>query len=322
MRKRLPIVLVSLLLVAAILYFAVGYVVYTRLGSVQHSCDPHMANTPNHFTNISKWPEFDIEKYYMPSYEVVQFPSRFRSMLLTGWYVAGDPNQPAVILVDGLGGCKNAQAILVPAGMLHNNGFSVLLLDLHDTGDSATDDGYSTIGTDEYMDVEGAWDWLVQQKGFAAEQVGVVGNSLSGAATLYAMVDEPRIAALFLNSPIANLPVIIREELHRVGYPTWLAPGGIIMARLLTGENIVEKSPLAAIQQVGKRPIFVVHSFDDKRVPVHHSQELQAAAEAAGVNAEFWFISGADHMRAPAVYPQEFEEKIVGFFQRTLAGKP
>lgn len=321
MRKRIPVILVSLVLIAAIAYFAVGYVVYNQLGNVQHSCDKHMANTPAHFTNVSEWPEFDIEKYYMPDYEVVHFPSRFKSLQLTGWFVAGEPDQPAVILVDGLGGCKNAQAILVPAGMLHNNGFSVLLLDLHDTGESAIDDGYSTIGTDEYMDVEGAWDWLINEKGFAPERVGIVGNSLSGAATLYAMVDEPRIAALFLNSPIANLPVIIREELHRVGYPTWLAPGGIIAARVLTGENVVEKSPLTAIQQVGDRPIFVVHSFDDKRVPVHHSQELQAAAEAAGVNAEFWFIDGADHMRGPAVYPQEFEERIVGFFRTALGNQ-
>lgn len=318
MRKRLLVGLVGIVVAVVVLYFAAGYFIYTQLGDVRHSCDKHLPNRPDHFTNISEWPEMDLPSYYMDHYETVQFPSRNPAWELSAWYVAGDADAPAVILVDGLGGCKYAQAILVPAGMLWRNGYNVLLLDLHETGDSAVDDGYSTIGIDEYLDLEGAWDWLVDEKGFAPEQVGLVAGSLSTAAALYAFVDEPRMAALFLNSPIANLPQVIREELTRVGYPSWLAPGGILMARLLTGVNIVGRSPIEAIKEVGDRPIFVVHSYADKRVAVHHSQQLQEAANAAGVNATFWYVDGVDHMRAFTVYPQEYETKLVVFFDEWL----
>ncbi len=318
MRKRIILGITTILILAAALYFAAGYVVYTRLGDVRHSCDHHLPNRPDNFTNIDQWPALDFAPYQMGSYESVRFPSRNTPLQLSGWYVPGDPDAPAIIMIDGLGGCKYAQASLVPAGMLWRNGFNILLLDLHETGDSDIDDGYSTIGMDEYLDVEGAWDWLIAQKGYAPEQIGISANSLGGAVALYAFVDEPRMAALFLNSPIANLPQVIREELTRVGYPSWLAPGGILVARLLTGQNIVARSPLIAIQQIGKRPVFVVHSTDDKRVAVHHSQELEAAAKAVGANVTFWYVNGADHMRIPAVYPDEFEARIIGFFRNTL----
>lgn len=82
-------------------------------------------------------------------------------------------------------------------------------------------------------DVEGVWDRLVAEKGFGREQIGISANSLGSAAALYAFTDEPRMAAVdVLHAPIANLPQVIREELRRVGYPSWLAPSGIIMARL------------------------------------------------------------------------------------------
>lgn len=318
MRKRILFSLATLIVLAGTLYFAAGYLVYTQLGDVRHSCDQHRPNRPDHFTNISLWPELDFTPYFMANYEEVRIPSRNRPLQLSGFYVAGDPDAPAVILIDGLGGCKYAQAILVPAGMLWRNGFNVLLLDLHETGDSDVDDGYSTIGMDEYLDVQGAWDWLITEKGFAPEAIGISANSLGGAVALYAFADEPRMAALFLNSPIANLPQVIREELARVGYPVWLAPGGILMARLLTGQNIVERSPLTEIQRIGQRPIFVVHSSGDKRVAIHHSQQLETAANAVGANVAFWYVDRADHVRTPAVYPEEFEARIVGFFRETL----
>lgn len=321
MRKRLISGLLTVLVVGVLLYLAAGYVVYTTVGNVQHNCDQHRTNRPDHFTNISLWPELDLSAYFMPTYEAVRFPSRNPAWQLSGWYVERDPVAPVVIFVDGLNGCKYAQAVLVPGGMLWRNGFNVLFLDLHDTGDSTIDDGYATIGMDEALDVAGAWDWLITAKGFTPERIGLSANSLGTAATLYAFVDEPRMAALFLQSPIANLPQVIREELDRLGYPAWLAPGGIIMARLLTGINIVERSPLTEIAQVGQRPVFVVHSTADTRVRVDHSQQLETAATQAGANVTFWYVDDATHVRTPAFYPVEYEQHLVTFFRDALANQ-
>ena len=310
------IVLVMFVIVA---YFAAGTLVYRQLGIARGSCDKHLANTPDHYTNLSDWPEFDMSPFFMPAYEDVRFPSRETGFEIAGWYVASDPDKPAVILLDGIGGCRHAQAALVPAGMLWRNGYTVLIIDLHETGESEIDDGYSTIGNDEYWDVLGAWDWLRDEQGFDESEIGVAANSLGAATSLYAFVEEPRIAALFLNSPFTNLPQILDAELIRNGFPTFLVTPTIHAGRLLTGENLTARSPLAAIEQVGERPVYVVHSVDDKRVDVGHSRQLEAAAREAAVNATFWYINGADHVRGPAVHTQAFETNLVAFFDETLS---
>lgn len=320
-RKWLIVSLIVLVVLVVVAYFGIGYVVYAQMGTARGSCDKHMANRPDRYTNLGDWPEFDMSPFFMADYEEVRFPSRETNFDIAGWYVRGEPDKPAVILLDGIGGCKNAQAALVPAGMLARNGFNVLLIDLHETGDSAIDDGYSTIGNDEYLDVLGAWDWLREVHGFDEARIGIAANSLGAATSFYAFVEEPRVAAIFLNSPFANLPQILDAELKRNSFPTFLGMPALSVGSLLTGQNLWARSPLDAITHTGDRPIFVVHSADDKRISIDHSYQLEKAANAAGANATFWYIDGVDHVRAPAVYTEEYEAKLVDFFTNALVGE-
>jgi dipeptidyl aminopeptidase/acylaminoacyl peptidase len=192
------------------------------------------------------------------------------------------------------------------------------MLDLRNTGDSDPDNGFSSIGNKEYKDVLGAWDWLVEKKGFAPERIGILGNSLGAAAVLFAFQHEPRIAAIALNPPFANLPQIIREEMLNNHFPTLLAPAGVIAGRIVNGENLVEHDPVQALLSAGKRPVWVLHSTADTRIAVHHSYDLQAAAQKAGIDATFWFVDGVGHVRVPGVYPEEFRQRLGGFFREHL----
>jgi dipeptidyl aminopeptidase/acylaminoacyl peptidase len=310
-------IIVLLLLVVA--YLVLGYIVYTRLANVRGSCDMHLENRPDHFTNVTGWPERDFSPFFMSSdYETVRFPSRNADLQISGWYLQGDPDEPVIIVVDGLGGCKYAQATLVPAGILWHDGFSVLMIDLRNTGDSDLDNGYSAVGNKEYQDVLGAWDWLVQEKGYPPERIGILGNSLGAAAVLFAFQHELRIAAIALNSPFSNLPQIIREEMENNNVPGFLAPASILMGRLVKGENLVEHNPVDALLSAGTRPVWVVHSSADTRIGIHHSYRLQEAAQQAGINATFWFLDDVAHVRAPGVYPEEFRERLGSFFRTHL----
>jgi dipeptidyl aminopeptidase/acylaminoacyl peptidase len=319
MKKVLIIVLVVLVILLAAAYVGASYVIYDRLADVKGSCDEHSANRPDKFALHPTWPPtFDVSPYFMPPYETVRFPSRQRGINIAGWWIPKAPNVPAVILVDGLGGCKNSIAVLVPAGMLWKNGFNVLMLDLRDTGDSDYEDGRSAIGNEEYLDVLGAWDWLIATKGFKPERIGVYANSLGAATALYAFSEEPRVAAIFLNSPFGNLAQILQEELQRNRYPTFLAPGAIIVGRIVAGDNLVAHDPISAVKKAGRRPIFIVHSRADTRIALHHSDQLAAAARAAGVNVTTWFIDKAEHVQAAAYSPEEFQGKMVEFFRGAL----
>jgi fermentation-respiration switch protein FrsA (DUF1100 family) len=260
----------------------------------------------------------------MTGYEAVKFPSRDPGIEVAGWWIPAVPPDPAaqtVILVDGLGGCKNSIAVLVPAGMLWRNSFNVLLIDLRDTGDSTFQDGRSTIGNEEHRDVLGAWDWLVNLKGLDPGKIGLFANSLGGANANYAFSAEPRIAAIFLQSTFGNLQEIIAAELARSGYPTFLAPSALAMGSVVTGENLFARSPVETIKKAAGRPVYIVHTRADTRIDSSQSEQLAAAAQAAGAKVTTWFPENGKHVQTPAVYPEEFEQRLVGFFREALTNR-
>ena len=309
----------ALLVLLVVAYFGMGYVIYGELGNVKGSCDEHLANRPDSFAQYPTWPAgFDLAPYFMPSYELVRFPSGDPGIEIAGWWIPKNPAAPAVILVDGLGGCKHSIAVLVPAGMLSRNGFSVLLIDLRDTGDSTLEDGRSTIGNEEYRDVLGAWNWLVTEKGFDPGRIGLFANSLGGATALYAFSEEPRIAALFLQSTFGNLQQIIAAELKRNGFPVFLAPGALVAGSIVTGTSLFSHNPLDAIRKATGRPVYILHTRADTRIDIHQSEQLADAAQAADVNVTTWFPESGEHVQTPAVYPQEFGRRLVDFFRENL----
>jgi pimeloyl-ACP methyl ester carboxylesterase len=316
-RAILKVVLIALLALA-ILFAGSGLALFAGVANARPSCGPHAVNRPDRIVFDDGWPPIDLSLYAMPNYETVRFPSRQPGIEIAGWWVPGDPGAPAVILVHGLGACKNAIDVLVPAGMLSRNGFSVLMIDVRDVGDSGTEDGWISAGNEEYLDVLGAWDWLITKKGFGPGRIGLYGGSVGGATALYAFSHEPRVAALFLHSTFASLLAAFADILTSYGLPGFLAYPTAAMGRLVSGEDLLEHRPADVIKEVGNRPIYIVHSRGDRRISIRQSQELANAAQAAGVSVATWFPENGLHLQTPAAYPQEFEQRLVGFFRENL----
>ena len=122
----------------------------------------------------------------------------------------------------------------------------------------------------------------------------------------------------FLQSTFGNLQQIIAAELARNGYPTFLAPAALAMGSVVTGENLFARSPVDAVRNDAGRPMYIVHTRADTRIDIGQSEQLAAAAQAAGVNVTTWFPENGEHVQTPAAYPQEFEQRLVGFFREKL----
>ena len=320
MKTRFP--LLSLLVVvgvAATAYLGVGYAIYAQLSPVTPRCPTHADNTPAQFTvHSDKWSAFDTAPYRMPQFEAVAFASRQPGLQLAAWYVEADPHAPAVILTHGLGSCKHDHAILIPAGILHRAGYNVLMFDMRDHGFSDIEDGRTAIGNEEYLDLLGAWDWLRETKGTAPERIGLFGTSLGAATTLAAFAEEPRAAAAFVDSPFADLNVVIVEELQRNRYPTFLAPAGLLMARLVAGDDLLAHPPLDAVRNAAGRPLFIVHGDADTRLDQHHTRDMAALAAQTGANLDTWLPSGIGHVEAVLAEPELYEQKLITFFDAAL----
>lgn len=300
-------------------YLTLEYVIFDRLTEVDAASSFNLPNTPNNFkvrggTHL----EFDTTAYEMQQYEDVRISSRQPGIQLDAWYIATDPAAPAVVLTHGFGQCKCDSNVLTAAGMLHRHGFNVLLIDLRNHGKSDIVNKRAGYGSYEYQDVLGAWDWLARQKGFPPRRIGLYGVSMGADSTLIALAQEPRIAAAFVDSPFFDVTDLLADELGRRNLPRVLAPGAILVGRLVTGDNLLLHSPQEGILLDKSRPIYLVQGTADQRVDVHHHYEYVALARQTGANVTDWVVEGAGHIESMFVAPADYEQRLVGFFQNAL----
>jgi dipeptidyl aminopeptidase/acylaminoacyl peptidase len=330
MRKKLAVSgAASLVILVLAAYLGIGALMYNRISSVKAGCEERpedMAYTPSSFSAPSDEAraQADMSGYEMSAYQEAQFPSREDRLTIEGWYVPAqgvdEASAPAVILVHGLNDCKRTPYILMPAGMLNRAGFNVLMIDLRDHGDSQVEDGRFAGGTEEYRDALGAWDWLVNEKHIPPERIGLFGTSLGAATVLITMGEEPRVAAAWEDSSYADIQVAIDAELTRYGVPTFFEPAGILMGKLLAGDDIAVRSPLAAVSRLNGRPVFITHGDADTRLSVQYAYDLADAIRANGGQVEPWIVNGSGHIDAMFDDTAEYEQKLVAFFKDAIGG--
>jgi fermentation-respiration switch protein FrsA (DUF1100 family) len=324
MSRRRTLLLTTLIAVPLLAYGAGSAVVWDKLTSVPTQCGGRwIENTPQAFEAPPEY-GLDTTPWLMPAPEEVRIPSRDPGIEIAGWWLPATTAEsttpaPTVIVVHGFSACRHDHAVLLPAGMLHKQGFSVLLIDLRDHGDSTREDGRFAGGTDEYRDVLGAWDWVQTAHGGSPSSIGLVGVSLGAATVLLATGAEPGVAAVWEDSSYADLGTAIDAELRRNGYPTFLAFGGVTVARIVSGDDLVSYSPLDAVGKLDGRPLSITHGTADTRLSVEYGHRLEAAARAAGAPVESWYIDGAEHVEAMLTHTDEYEQRLVGFFETTLA---
>ncbi len=265
-------------------------------------------------------PYVDTSPYLMPDYAAVSFPSRDPGITIAGWWVQGSsPSAPAVIVVHGRGRCRRDPEVLLPAGMLHRHGFSVLLIDLRNHGGSTVEpDPHTWAGATEYQDVLGAWDWVRSERGIPAEAIGLYGVSLGAGTSMVAMGAEPRIAATWEDSGYASMRVGIDDGLADAHLPQQIDSGAIAVGRLLHGVDLDARSPLEAMTRLDGRPIAVVHGSADQVVPVRHADLLVAAIRASGASVDPWILPAVAHVRASFVATAAYDSRLVAFFSTAI----
>jgi dipeptidyl aminopeptidase/acylaminoacyl peptidase len=219
-------------------------------------------------------------------------------------------------VVHGEASCRRDPAILVPAGMLHREGFAVLLMDMRDNGDSTRTDGRYGFGSTEYRDVLGALDWLVA-RGLPPTRIGLFGHSGGAPAVMIAMGEDGRVAAGWEESGPSDLLSAAIEEARRNGLPEIAVPAGIFWMWVF-GDDAINRSPLAEAAKFGTRPFQVVHGTADGRVAVHHGRDLEAVLQRANPSSQAWIIEGSHHVEGPFLLPTEYERRLGAFFHAAL----
>ncbi|MDX2163326.1 MAG: prolyl oligopeptidase family serine peptidase [bacterium] len=325
MKLRLLIRLTLVVLLIPLVYLVISALFYEQLARVQPHCGGRFQlHTPAAFSVAPFASGFDTAPYLMPDYHPVEISVVDPAITISAWdippstaRVPGETPVPTVIVVHGLGDCKQHPRSLLPAGMLHRAGYRVLMIDLREHGASTVEDGYWAGNTEEYRDVLSAWRWLVDDQAVPPEQIGIFAYSGGTAAALIAMGDEPRITTAWLDSVYVDLMAEIQDQVTRSGIPSVFLPGGLLIAQL-HGDDLTAYAPLSAAAAVADRSLFITHSTDDQRLRVENAPLLAEAIQAAGGQAELWITEGSLHTNAMFDLAPAYEARLIAFFDAHL----
>jgi len=305
-------------------YLGAGFYIYSTLVESTSGCGRDCDNTPAQFEEHWSETDFPFDQYTVNYWESVRYAGGDEGIEIDGWWVpiseTGPGDAPVVMLVHGIRGSKNDPDMLTVSGMLHQAGFNVLMFDLRDNGASSVEDGKASIGIKEYRDVMASVDWLMQEKGFNEHRIGLYGDSMGAGTAAMAFGMDSRIQSVVLENGYLHLPVLVREELERSGYPGWLAPAATWSARLFDGMDLNEISPTIAFTNHRDRPIFAIHGTADTRVLTHHTRDMVTLGAEQGANVTAWFTEGAVHSGSKYMYPEEFKQRVATFFSNSLGG--
>ena len=319
------IICIFLVLVISTAYFGVGYYIYSTLARAEPGCGNDCANNPSSYRDNSEESDFPFDKYQVDYWESHQYVGGDNGIILDAWWIpiqkSSPGNAPVIIVTHGFRVSKFDPDILTVAGMLNRAGFNVLLFDLRDHGKSTVEDGRVSLGTKEYKDVIASVDWLVKDKGFSVQRIGLYGDSMGAATAAIAFGIDNRIQSLVLDNGFLDLYIIVKEELEREGYPSWLAKGAIWAAEIFGGERLLDLSPKLAFTNHANRPIFAMHGTADTRVLPHHTTDMKTLGEQNGANLITWFAENAEHSDIKYMYSEEFSKRVVKFFSDSLEGE-
>lgn len=207
------------------------------------------------------------------AYEDVRIRARDEALNIAAWHIPAPEATRAVIIAHGIGGSRGREftgSSFALVERLVSDGFSVLMLDLRGHGES--DAARMTYGIRERRDVLGAVDWLLA-RGYAPGTIGVFGLSMGGVAGIGAAHEEPAIGALVVDSACADFLAMMRIHFRRSSkLPLAFLPGALLVAWVLTGENLARLRPAALLRRIARRPVLIIHADGDRLVPVNHGR--------------------------------------------------
>lgn len=217
----------------------------------------------------------------------------------------------AVVLLHGLG--DNRLGMIAYAEMFLKWRFAVLLPDARAHGESGGP--LATYGLLEAADIHRWARWLEETQHPSC--IFALGESMGAAELLASLETKAEFCAVAAESPFSSFREIAYD---RVGQFFHLGPwlgrtllrpiveAAFLYARWKYQLNFEHLSPEQSVAKT-KVPVLLIHGTSDTNIPIRHSRRI-----AENSNALLWEIPDAEHCGAMSTTPQEFEQRLVGWF--------
>lgn len=228
---------------------------------------------------------------------------------LAGWYIPSQ-NRAAVILLHGYGGDR--LGTLVYAKMLYQHGYGVLLYDQRASGESEGET--LSWGWRDVADVAAALAYLRERAEVEPDRLGVLGCSTGAEIAINAGAQFPELRAVIADAPYyatardAWPPYEVADWL---GWPVY--PMLITFMEWRSGAS----APLSlseAVTRLSPRPLLLIAAGREG----YEQWQAQRFYKLAGAPKDYWVVPEASHCGGPSVQPEEYEKRIITFFDQAL----
>jgi dienelactone hydrolase len=239
-------------------------------------------------------------------YEDVEFGTSdgFR---LKGWYIRSQ-NGAAVISFPGRASSQTR------AKMLARHGYGVLVFDRRGEGESEGDP--NLFGWQGERDIHAAVAFLQRQPDVDPERIGGIGLSVGGEMMIEAAAESDELKAIVSEggSGRSVRDIVANPDMK---WPELLGTGVVTAATALFTDNLPPADLKSLVPKISGATFFV---YGEKGQSVEKPANEGFYAAARGPK-EIWEVPGSGHMKGIEAQPQEYERRVVGFFDRALLGE-
>lgn len=233
-----------------------------------------------------------------------------------------DKPVPAVVFCHGFTGNKvEAHRLFVTmARRLEKHRIASLRFDFRGCGDSSGDFIDTTV-MGEIDDACNAINFICTQPGIDRNRIGLIGLSLGGTIAAYVAGKDPRVTALALWAPAADLveeaeQIKTDNEIKTIRRLKAVDYFGTLLGKRFV-EEIPKIKPLEAIKKF-KGSAILLHGTSDESVPLSHSLKYYNVLKKKGLKVERYLIDGSDHVFESYAWEEEVIKKTLKFFVKNL----
>jgi dipeptidyl aminopeptidase/acylaminoacyl peptidase len=225
------------------------------------------------------------------------------------WYY---PPQNGVVVM-ALGGPSGSLGQnLPPAGFLLRDGFGLIQID---SRACATPPAAVTLGANELMDAEAALNFLQSRP--EVKNIGAFGFSMGGVTAIRTAARHPEIAAVVAEGGYFNMGKDLVEP--EQSKPLYLSIFLYTIAGFFQyeyGINPWEISPVDDLPRISPRPVLLIYGEYELH-DGHGDIQFASAREPK----KLWIVPGGAHGANYRVAPQEYEQRVLEFFNQALVSR-